>query len=212
MSEGVHDVQVTWEGSFDDRNVDLVTCTLARTRAVAVDLSFCDPAPLRAFTPPHDSRAPFWVIAVLLRARRRRSAPVWLASLDRRRRGRWLGRLALVGLVALGLGVRLYDYDVMPDFRENGDELFATWNGWSLLESGETRGWSLWANVYRSRVEHSRLEYFGMDWNIISPTSSTRRSHLLVGAAAPRGRRALRAFEALAYAARPDPPDDRRSC
>ncbi|MCB9601964.1 MAG: glycosyltransferase family 39 protein [Sandaracinus sp.] len=187
LSEGVHDVQVTWEGSFDDRNVDLVTYFCRGPAPSPSTSDFCDPAPLRAFTPPHDSRAPFWVIAVLL-ALAAGVGTVWLASLDRRRRGRWLGRLALVGLVALGLGVRLYDYDVMPDFRENGDELFATWNGWSLLESGETRGWSLWANVYRSRVEHSRLEYFGMDWNIIQPYfEHPPLTHLLVGAAAHLG-------------------------
>ena len=104
----------------------------------------------------------------------------------RQRRSLELSLLAL--LVAAGVGIRAVDYDVIPDFRENGDELFATWNGWSLLAEGETRGWSLWPGAYGTRVEVEKLGYFGQEWYVIQPYfEHPPLLHLLVGAAAHGG-------------------------
>jgi 4-amino-4-deoxy-L-arabinose transferase-like glycosyltransferase len=187
VSAGSHTLEVDWSGDFRDQNVGLVTYTCRGPAPAPATSPFCEQVPLRAFTPPSPRRTTFWILAVL--AALGVAFTTWrLWEWEPVRRARWLGRIALVGLVVLGLGVRLFDYDVMPDFRENGDELFATWNGWSLIESGETRGWSLWANIYAGRVHHSRLEYFGMDWNIIEPYfEHPPLVHVLVGIAAHLG-------------------------
>ncbi|MEM1416265.1 MAG: hypothetical protein AAGH15_15260, partial [Myxococcota bacterium] len=104
------------------------------------------------------------------------------------RRRRALEATALALIVASGVGLRLVDYDVMPDFRENGDELFATWNGWSILQSGDTRGWSLWPGAYGNRVEVEKLTYFGQEWYVIQPYfEHPPLLHVLVGAAAHAG-------------------------
>ncbi|MFK7987748.1 MAG: ArnT family glycosyltransferase [Sandaracinaceae bacterium] len=108
-----------------------------------------------------------------------------LGSEVRRRR---LAALLTGALVLLGTGYRAFDYDVMPEFRENADELFATWNGWSLLEDGTTRGWSLWAGSYGTRVRHQTIEFFGERRNVIEPYfEHPPLLHLLVGAAAHAG-------------------------
>ncbi len=106
---------------------------------------------------------------------------------ERARRRRWAAFFTLA-LVLLGTGYRLFDYDVMPEFRENADELFATWNGWSLLEDGTTRGWSLWPHVYGSRVQHTEVRFFGEVRPVISPYfEHPPLLHVLVGAAAHLG-------------------------
>jgi len=180
VDAGPHALEIDWEGDFEARGVELTTYFCRGPAPSPSTSPFCDPAPLRAFTPVDDSPVAFWIVTVGL-ALGLAFGAVAIAGLERSARVRWLGRVALVAIVALGLGVRLFDYDVMPDFRENGDELFATWNGWQLLESGETRGWSLWANVYGARVRHSTLDYFGMDWAIIQPYfEHPPLTHLLV--------------------------------
>lgn len=187
VESGHHSLEIDWEGDFQSRGVELTTYFCRGPAPSPASSPFCDPAPLDAFTPVDDSPATYWLVAILLALGLAIGAVV-VTSLERERRVRWSGRVALVAIVALGLGVRLFDYDVMPDFRENGDELFATWNGWQILESGETRGWSLWANVYGARVQHSTLDYFGMDWNLIQPYfEHPPLTHLLVGAAAHLG-------------------------
>ncbi|MBX3272084.1 MAG: glycosyltransferase family 39 protein [Sandaracinaceae bacterium] len=105
--------------------------------------------------------------------------------LDRARR---LGLLATAAVVALSVGYRAYDYDVMPEFRENADELFATWNGWSLLHDGTTRGWSLWAHDYHGLVEVEQVRFFGESRSVISPYfEHPPLLHVLVGVAAHAG-------------------------
>ncbi len=104
------------------------------------------------------------------------------------RRRRALEATALAILVAAGVGLRAVDYDVVPDLRENGDELFATWNGWSLLATGETRGWSLWPGAYGTRVDVEKIGYFGQEWYVIQPYfEHPPLLHLLAGAAAHAG-------------------------
>lgn len=187
VDAGSHTLEIEWEGDFEGRTVELLTY-FCRGPAPSPSASpFCDPAPLHAFTPIDDSSTGYWLLAVLL-ALGLAIGAVAVSTLEPRARTRWLGRAALAAILALGLGMRFFDYDVMPDFRENGDELFATWNGWQLLENGQTRGWSLWANVYGARVQHSTLDYFGKDWNLIEPYfEHPPLTHLLIGAAAHLG-------------------------
>ncbi|HJL03547.1 MAG TPA: glycosyltransferase family 39 protein [Polyangiaceae bacterium LLY-WYZ-15_(1-7)] len=182
LAAGDHDLDIVWSGDFERRaqHLRLELCRGAR----------CDPVPASWTTPPHPwtrGRVALWALGLPL-ALGLAALLFWALGGGLARRRRTFGALAFAAVLALGLGLRLVDYDVMPDFRENGDELFATWNGWQLLESGETRGWSLWAPVYGSRVQHSRLEYFGMDWSIIQPYfEHPPATHLLVGAAAHLG-------------------------
>lgn len=61
---------------------------------------------------------------------------------------RHLHTLATLWLVAIAIGFRGFDYDVSPDPRDNEDELFAMWNGHSLLHDGVSRGWTLWPQLY----------------------------------------------------------------
>lgn len=187
VDAGPHTLEIAWEGDFEGRSIELLTYFCRGPAPSPSTSPFCDPAPLRAFTPVEGSSTAYWIVAVLLALGLALGAVV-VSVLEPAARTRWLGRAALVAILALGLGVRLFDYDVMPDFRENGDELFATWNGWQLLENGETRGWSLWANAYGARVQHSTLQYFGMDWNLIQPYfEHPPLTHLLIGAAAHLG-------------------------
>ncbi len=103
---------------------------------------------------------------------------------------RWRYSVAFLAvLLPLSASLRLHDYDVMPDFRENQDELFATWNGWQLLENGTTRGWSLWPGDYRSSVEATPFSYFQKKpLYIIQPYfEHPPLAHVLAGAAARYG-------------------------
>lgn len=105
-----------------------------------------------------------------------------------RLRARRLHVIVAAGLALLALGYRALDYDVMPEYAENADELFATWNGWSLLEDGTTRGWSGWAGAYSGMVDVERVRAFGEVRDVISPYfEHPPLMHVLVGAAAHLG-------------------------
>ncbi len=143
---------------------------------------------LRPETPPALWRSPAlpWLVSlgvllILL------SVLLWPTEAAIRRR-RW-PLLALSLCVFFGLGLRLYDYDVMPEFHENPDELFATWNGYQLLTDGTTQGWSLWANAYGDRVAIEQVQYFeSQPFQVIRPyLEHPPLLHLLVGAAAKLG-------------------------
>jgi len=149
------------------------------------------PVPASALRPADGggtSRTVLWLLALLL-------GPLLGLGLYRVLMARRVevrrDRLALiftVGLVLLGLGFRGYDYDVMPEFRENVDELFATWNGWSLLEDGTPRGWSIWTSAYRGRARMESAQFFGESRPVITPYfEHPPLLHLLVGAAAHLG-------------------------
>ncbi|MDW8247133.1 MAG: hypothetical protein RMJ84_11210 [Sandaracinaceae bacterium] len=106
-----------------------------------------------------------WVITILF------TILVWRAlsaQITGERKRRW-GQVATLGIVLWGTGLRLFDYDVMPEYRENGDELFAMWNGWSILNQGKSRGWSLWPSVYGNAVDIEHVRIFGTEWYVISP-------------------------------------------
>lgn len=105
-------------------------------------------------------------------------------------RARRIGVLATAAIVALGLGYRAFDYDVMPDFRENDDERFATWNGYSILEDGTTRGLTLWWSEYAAagQGEIERPQYFDRTFHVVTPYfEHPPLMHVLVGAAGHLG-------------------------
>lgn len=114
---------------------------------------------------------------------------VCLRTRDRGARGRRWAALALACVALWGLGLRSWDYAAMPAFEENGDELFAAWNGHSLLTEGRTVGWSLWPEFYGNMVEHEALPYWGMrPWQLIRPyLEHPPLLHLLAGGAARLG-------------------------
>lgn len=101
-----------------------------------------------------------------------------------------LERVALALIVVVGLALRLWDYDVVPEFRENKDELYATWNGWSILEDGTTRGWTAWAFQYGGNgAKREKIRYFSDETSVVvSPYfEHPPLMHVLVGAAAHLG-------------------------
>ncbi len=116
-------------------------------------------------------------------------ARIALAPNERARNGR-IATLATVLLVVLGVGYRTFDYDVMPDFRENDDERFAIWNGYSILEDGTTRGITMWWSDYlaNSHGEIERPQYFDRAYHVVTPYfEHPPLMHVLVGAAGHLG-------------------------
>lgn len=110
-----------------------------------------------------------------------------IAARPRVRWRRW-GTLATIAIALLGTAYRAWDYDVIPEFRDNADELFATWNGWSLLEDGTTRGWTIWPAAYGGAVTVEEARYFGERRPVITPYfEQPPLFHVVVGAAAHLG-------------------------
>lgn len=134
-------------------------------------------------------RAGAWLAVLLLTGLLAAGAHRALGTPPGRRRARRLDVVVGAAIVVLGVGLRLVDYDVMPDLRENGDELFATWNGWQLLATGETVGWSLWPGFYRGAVDVEPVRYFRDEpWHLVRPYfEHPPLLHALVGAAAHLG-------------------------
>ncbi|MCA9576561.1 MAG: glycosyltransferase family 39 protein [Polyangiales bacterium] len=147
--------------------------------------------PVTALRPSHPlplTRSPalpwvLWGTALLV------ACGVLLGTRDPERFRRRAGLAALLAILAFGLGARLFDYAAMPEYGENPDELFATWNGFQLLTDGGTRGWSLWADVYGDRVAVEQVDYFGLNpFAVIRPyLEHPPLLHLLAGAAAKLG-------------------------
>ena len=102
------------------------------------------------------------------------------------RRRRSLFRASVVLIFILGATLRLFDYATAPSFTASSDELFATWNGWSLLNGEGTRGWSLWPDQYGERVEIEPCYHFrpGPLYVITPYFEHPPGMHLLVGAVA----------------------------
>lgn len=181
LSSGPHAIEARWSGDF--RQPTQLHWTLDG-----------DPIPASAWRPPANTpnpdRVALWVlglIGLLLFA----GLALWATGAPApHARSRW-ATVAFAAVLLFGLGLRLTDYAVMPELMENDDYLFATWNGWSLLEDGTSRGWSLWHGRYGDRVEHEAVEYFttqGGGWHVVSPYfEHPPGMHLLVGAAAHLG-------------------------
>ena len=149
--------------------------------------------PRRAFLLPHglSFSTLAWVL-VLLAVAGATSALIYRAArAARRERRRNFYALALVAVGALALGYRLFDYPVAPSFTASDDELFATWNGWSLLHGEGPRGWSLWPHRYVGRAQTQIEPYYyfrTLPHFVISPYFEHPPGlHLLAGIAATLG-------------------------
>lgn len=189
VSPGEHDVRVEWSGRFEEKRdrTPMQTSLLLQQSVDGRSWEDVDSADTRPAWTDEGDVAIVWTAAAL----------AWLLLVlplalilfgDPARRRRRLGWLALAGILTLGLGYRLWDYHVMPQFQENGDELFAVWNGYSLLTEGETRGWTFWSPYYGGGVERSELVYWMQTngrWQIIQPYfEHPPLAHVMVGAAA----------------------------
>ncbi|GAB4214846.1 MAG: hypothetical protein OHK0013_39860 [Sandaracinaceae bacterium] len=111
---------------------------------------------------------------------------VGVAAAEPRRRRRALAAIASAAVIAMGLGYRLFDYDVSPYFQENEDELFAMWNGYALLTEGRTEGWTLWHDAYVAWDVGTITEepYFYRRFHVVRPYfEHPPLLHVLVGAA-----------------------------
>ena len=193
LAPGAHDVTVRWTGR---------PAAAGRSRTNAESVSFAltwGPSPGSLTPVPRDAIAPasgswpwtrvaLWGSVFALALLFALGTAYAAYADDTRARLRRVGTIATALVVLLGTGYRALDYDVMPEFRENADELFATWNGWSLLEDGTTRGWSLWPHAYGSDVERTTIHFFGEERIVIEPYfEHPPLLHLLVGAAAHLG-------------------------
>jgi 4-amino-4-deoxy-L-arabinose transferase-like glycosyltransferase len=182
LPPGRHAIAVAWSGSFDGD--------------VALRLEWSDrdgaqgtmvPIPRSALRPPGGApvapRLLVWLAALALGA----GFAFYMRDPGRRPQ-RW-STVAMAAILLGGSFLRLYDYQVMPDFRENDDELFATWNGWQLLHTGTTRGWTMWPDAAGGRVKLERLDYFRKSgFTVITPYfEHPPLLHLLVGGAATLG-------------------------
>ena len=191
VAAGVHPVEIYWSGPThlpNEPNWDRMRPTSMRF-SWGSDRGALRPVPLEALTPATGSWTPrrvlLWIAGPLLAV----MVGCWLLLAFRvsgPRRARRLFALATVLIAILGASYRIVDYDVMPEFRENPDELFASWNGFQLLTDGTTRGWSLWAETYGDRVELEHFPYFRTrPFRVIRPYfEHPPLLHLLAGAAA----------------------------
>lgn len=99
-------------------------------------------------------------------------------------RQRTIHAALVVALVCTGVGYRLLDYGVMPDWRDNDDERFACWNGYFLLTEGHPRALTIWPAEYVGVADITVHPYFGRIFHLITPYfEHPPLMHLLVGTA-----------------------------
>ncbi|MCA9582829.1 MAG: glycosyltransferase family 39 protein, partial [Myxococcales bacterium] len=188
LAPGRHRIELSWKGpafAADDPHWDHplpVSFELRWATSKATD----EPVPRTALEPASAgstrSRVALWILGALLTV-----AFGFGAFLAARRASVHLtSALVFAAILLLGSGLRLFDYASVPDFTDNDDELFATWNGWQLLTDGTTRGWSLWPRRYGRRVRVEEPEYFRQrPFYVIRPyLEHPPLMHVLVGAAA----------------------------
>lgn len=183
LPPGVYGIHIHWQQISKEKASLHLSWQTAKGAAQAVPTTALRPEEERWLT----TRLLFWLIFSLC-ASALLLLVYWASSGDGARRAARLAVLATVLVVGLGAGLRVYDYDVMPSFQDNGDWLAATWNGWSLLAEGKARGWSLWSDRYGDRVEKTGHVHFGQPYTVISPYfDHPPLLHLLAGAAAYLG-------------------------
>ncbi len=180
---GFHHVEIDWRTHFDP-----VTYFQLEWGPSPVSFERVPTAaiwPLDGQFPP--MRRWLWAIAVVV-------GSIFAYAALRIARAEGEARLPLVhatlvaALVLGGVGYRLVDYDVMPDWRDNSDEQLAAWNGYSLIETGRPRSWTLWPADYGGIVAMEVTQYFGRTFHVISPYfEHPPLMHLLVGAAGHLG-------------------------
>ncbi|MEM6962481.1 MAG: hypothetical protein AAF550_12190, partial [Myxococcota bacterium] len=185
LAPGDHSVEVRWRSS-SGADTALEFCW-------AIEGGPCARIPNDAFRPSEASsqalRLVVWLTGALLALFFGAGVFFVVLAPSRMLRCRRLGATSAVAICLLGLALRLFDYQVMPEFQENDDELFATWNGYELLRSGETVGWSMWASAYGPYADVELLPYFRpKPLKLIRPYfEHPPLMHLLVGAAAIAG-------------------------
>jgi 4-amino-4-deoxy-L-arabinose transferase-like glycosyltransferase len=185
LAPGSHRVEVWWH----DRNPGRSTRFELRWGRSRDAL---DPIPREQLTAVEGhwplSRKLFWWIAcgVALAISLLVGRALLVTDLARRRRFELLATFVILGLA---LSFRLFDYDVMPQYLENGDELFALWNGWSILHDGTPRGWTLWPGSYGGQpITMTLISMHGVEWHVIEPYfEHPPLLHVLVGGAAMLG-------------------------
>ena len=178
IAPGPHALEVDWRSPIDGAHFALTWSELENSQREV-------PRGAIVFAGASQTRRLLWlfglpivliftalVFASLAEDAHQRSARAWLATLS---------------ILFVALTLRLFDYDVMPDFRENEDELFAMWNGFSLLQDGTARGWSLWWGSYLTQPnvgEVYQAHYFYRTFDLVTPYfEHPPLLHLLVGAA-----------------------------
>lgn len=183
VARGTHEIEIVWTGGADDGNFLVLEEASPDPRSSWTEVPRDRLEPLSAGTPP--LRLAVWIVTPLLALLAAAAAFFTFRSPLFSTRARRAVLVACAALVLLGTVIRVYDYDLIPDFRENGDELFAMWNGYSLLEDGKTRGWSLWNTVYGNRVQREHLPLWRpQPWAVITPYfEHPPLLHLFVGAA-----------------------------
>lgn len=184
---GLHRLDVRWRAQPDPQRRPEARDNRAVRFALHWTVRGAHPRPVpREALTPASGRWPWTRVALLLSMCALAlggAAVVWVTVRRRRTQVLWV-----LGVVGLGLFLRVYDYDVMPEFSENTDELFATWNGWSLVVEGKTRGWSMWPARYGASVHTKLTRYFGVDRTVVTPYfEHPPLLHVLVGAAARIG-------------------------
>lgn len=186
VGAGWHRIDVTWMGRLRP--------TTSLELLWGNSESNLEPVPREALVPLDGSfpplRAALWIFTLIAAAAMGWQCTRILLARDERARHERLAALATVLVVALGVGYRTFDYDVMPDFRENDDERFAIWNGYSILEDGTTRGLTMWWGEYLSNGhgEIERPRYFDRDFHVVTPYfEHPPLMHVLVGAAGHLG-------------------------
>ena len=179
VSSGVHHLEIDWHATLD--------ASAYFQLEWGPQANATERVPRSALTPSDGALPPLrravWIAALLAAAlvfftlRR-------VATSEGAARQRIVHVALVVMLVATGIGFRLIDYDVMPDWRDNDDERFASWNGYSLLEEGRPRALTIWPAEYVGLVDMEVVPYFGRVFHVITPYfEHPPLMHLLVGAA-----------------------------
>ncbi len=186
VGAGWHRLEADWRGRFRPASEFVLTWGGSAHAQ--------EPVPASALVPLEGSwpklRVALWAAALLTALAASIQAFRIVQATPGLARGARVGALATAAIVLLGVGMRGFDADVMPDFRENDDERFAIWNGYSLLEDGTTRGITLWWAEYAAHG-HGTIEtpqYFDRTYHVVTPYfEHPPLLHLLAGAAGHLG-------------------------
>lgn len=190
VAAGVHALEIDWRCASDEGPTFLLRWIDGEGEHAVVE-----DVPRSALVPGDGpwpaTRIALWLLGLAVIAVV--ASLLFLAQRDERRHARrHLATLATFALVGLALAFRGFDYDVSPHPRDNEDELFAMWNGHSLLNEGVPRGWTLWPHLYMEqgpRVGEVTLEhYLYRSFHVVSPYfEHPPLLHLLVGAVGTLG-------------------------